>query len=1053
MRTAARAALAATFAVLLTATPAAGASSLFSGNRFTADFSTLVASTYVVNSTAATGDASAGNGICETAAGNGICTLPAAIQESNASVGQLDTITFNLTGAAPHQITLSGGAPTVTDPAVIDATSNPDYVSAPTVLLKGPGPTGTQSGVPVTAGGTTIRGLAIDNFGTGINLSGGDGNVVEANYVGLTTAGTVVSGSANHNGVMIQNASAQNVIGGTTAAQRNVISGNGTVPTVDGRGIIISGAGSVDNVVQGNYIGVNPAGTAAAGNRSEGVLVNVAGNNLIGGSTGTTPGGACTGACNVIGGNTGNSSNGPGIVLSGSGTTVKGNYIGLNAAGTGLIPNDFAGIVVSGANNTIGGTTPEERNVISGHGYNINIDNVSVTPTGNVVQGNYLGTNSAGTAGLNGGGGTANIQVSGANTIGGTTGTTPGGACTGACNVIDGIAGYGIINARAGNVTIQGNFVGLNPAGTGTIGNGNIGIRANFSGNVIGGTTPQARNVVAGNTGAGISLEATGNTVQGNYLGYSSDGMTLLPGTWAVDVGASNTVGGTTGVTPGGACTGQCNLIGSMVVRANSTNVIGNFVGGLRPDGLGTATGSGSGLLQVANTASGVQVGGTTPEERNILSGGSNGIQVVDTRSQTTTGVKIQGNYIGVGTDGTTAVPNAGNGVLLSVGASGVLVGGTTAGTGNVIAQNTGDGVFLGCRGASVNSGHRITGNSIYANGDLGIDICQPGVNVNDAGDPDTLEPNEGQNYPALSSASVSADGGAIITGNLNSVANKTYTVDFYSSDTCDTSGFGEAKHQIGTTTLTTDGSGNAPFNLTFPTPPNGETVITATATSPGNSTSELSKCLSYARAKGAGPIYAPLVPAYQDCVSPNRQHGGGLPFGSCAPAARGSSYLTVGTPDSNSRSPNFTGSVRYTVIAGDPATPADDANVQMAADLTDVRRASDLADYTGELLAAVSVRVTDKNNGGAATEDATMIDRDIAFPVQCTATGDPAVGSTCSTVTTVDAVLGSTAGVKETKRSNWGMGVVRVYDGGADDTAATTGDNTLFAVQGVFLP
>ncbi len=706
MTTVARAAFAAVLLLLLAVAPADAAPPLFSGAHFTSGLTALTASTFQVNSTAVTADATPGDGVCETAAGNGVCTYVAAVQESNASVGQLDTINFNLSGAAPHQITFAGNGPSVTDPAVIDATTNPDYVSAPTVLLKGPGPTGTQSGVPVTAGGTTIRGLAIDNFGTGINLSGGDGNVVEANYVGLTTAGTVVSGSANHNGVLIQNASAQNVIGGTTAAQRNVISGNGTVPTVDGRGIIITGAGTVDNVVEGNYIGVNPAGTAAAGNRSEGVLVQTAGNNLIGGSTGTTPGGSCTGACNLIGGNTGNSSNGPGITLGGSGTVVKGNFIGLNAAGTGTIPNDFAGIVVPGANNTIGGTTPEERNVISGQGININIDNVSVTPTGNVVQGNFIGSNSAGTAAIAHPAGSFNIQVSGANTIGGTTGTTPGGPCTGACNVIVGVQGYGIITGRAGGVTIQGNFVGLNAAGTAKLPNGNIGVRLLHTGNTVGGTTPSARNVIAGNTGAGVSLEATGNTLTGNYIGFSSDGLTQIPGgTWAVDALAANTIGGITGVTPGGACTGACNMILSLVTRGNGGIVQGNFVGGVRPDGLGATAGSG-GTLQAVGPNS--QIGGDTPEERNIISGGSTGMDVFGNN------VRVQGNYIGVGSDGTTPVPNAGEGVHIRP-VVGSLIGGTGAGEGNLIANNGADGIFMECRGASASNGHRVVGNSIFS--------------------------------------------------------------------------------------------------------------------------------------------------------------------------------------------------------------------------------------------------------------------------------------------------------------------------------------------------
>ena len=122
---------------------------------------------------------------------------------------------------------------------------------------------------------------------------------------------------------------------------------------------------------------------------------------------------------------------------------------------------------------------------------------------------------------------------------------------------------------------------------------------------------------------------------------------------------------------------------------------------------------------------------------------------------------------------------------------------------------------------------------------------------------------------------------------------------------------------------------------------------------------------------------------------------------------------------------------------------------------ITDVRRSSDLEDYTGEVTlhqprSAGRTAITPSAPGGG-NDPATMID--IPFPVvtSCSPTVDPDVGSTCSITTTLDAIIGPAA-VKEGKRSIWEMGQVYVEDGGADGVAATH-PNTLFARQGVFVP
>lgn len=207
-----------------------------------------------------------------------------------------------------------------------------------------------------------------------------------------------------------------------------------------------------------------------------------------------------------------------------------------------------------------------------------------------------------------------------------------------------------------------------------------------------------------------------------------------------------------------------------------------------------------------------------------------------------------------------------------------------------------------------------------------------------------------------------------------------------------------------------------------------------------------------YPRPKGASPLRVSLVPAYQPCASPNRTHGPPLAFGSCNPPAEQSAQLTVGTPDANGNPASSVGFARLAVWPGDPASPADDADVSLRVEITDVRRRADLADYTGELRASLSTRITDKDNpppaGGAS--DATVSDNPIAFTVPCAATAATTTGATCSVTTTVDAV--TPGAVKESMRAVWQLGQLEVFDGGSDGDAETT-PNTLFARQGVFVP
>jgi glucose/arabinose dehydrogenase len=208
----------------------------------------------------------------------------------------------------------------------------------------------------------------------------------------------------------------------------------------------------------------------------------------------------------------------------------------------------------------------------------------------------------------------------------------------------------------------------------------------------------------------------------------------------------------------------------------------------------------------------------------------------------------------------------------------------------------------------------------------------------------------------------------------------------------------------------------------------------------------------NYPRPKGATPLRISLVPAYTACSSANRTHGAPLSFGSCAPPAQQSGFLTVGTPDSNGAQANSNGFVRVKVVPGDPSTTADEADLRLTTTVTDVRNRAGLTDYSGQLQTRLPIRITDLDNappaggsGAGTTQDGTF-----AFTVPCATTSDTAVGSTCSVSTTADAV---TPGViKESKRTIWQLGQVDVLDGGPDGQVATN-DNTVFEREGVFVP
>jgi hypothetical protein len=199
----------------------------------------------------------------------------------------------------------------------------------------------------------------------------------------------------------------------------------------------------------------------------------------------------------------------------------------------------------------------------------------------------------------------------------------------------------------------------------------------------------------------------------------------------------------------------------------------------------------------------------------------------------------------------------------------------------------------------------------------------------------------------------------------------------------------------------------------------------------------------SYPRPKGATPFLTYLVPAYNACASPNRQHGPPLAFPSCNPPTQSSNTLTIGSADSNGKPTKSVSSVGFDTLVGIPSTTADEADVKITAQVIDVYTQAGLNDYAGERTVTTPLRITDKLNtphpGGPGA--GTVSDIPYGFTIPCAATADTTIGGSCLLSTSADAL--APGAVKEGKRSIWALGQVAVYD--ANDAP--------FMKQGIFVP
>jgi hypothetical protein len=435
-------------------------------------------------------------------------------RSGNAPAGTAtNSVAFAIGAAGSVQtIRVASGLPALTHQAVIDGWTQGGggYAGPPLIVLNGAAaPPSSTNGLNLFAGssGSTVRGLSIQQFGLeGIDLRASSNDLILGDWIGVNTAGTARLGS-NVGGVLLSLGATNNTVGGTAAGTANVIAANGP-------GVEIKDAGTGGNVVLGNLIGTNATGTAFLG-----TLAGVEIRNL---TTGNTVGGTAAGSANVI------AANGPGVELMDAGTSgnvVLGNLIGTDATGTARL-GVLAGVEVRGkaTGNTVGGTSAGAANVISGSkGPGVEIKDLGTS--GNVVLGNRIGTDKAGTATIGNAVGVEVRMQARANTIGGTS--------AGSANVISGNGlGVEIKDAGTSGNVVLGNEIGTDVSGTSPLGNTTFGVllRAGAASNTVGGTAAASGNAIAFNAKGVVLIDnaTVGDSILGNSIwGNTGPGIDL----------------------------------------------------------------------------------------------------------------------------------------------------------------------------------------------------------------------------------------------------------------------------------------------------------------------------------------------------------------------------------------------------------------------------------------------------------------------------------------------------------------------------------------------
>lgn len=321
------------------------------------------------------------------------CSLREAINLANSQIGTSQRIVFNIPGGCPRTIILGSALPDITDPLVIDGTTQPGSATndlelgsdATVCLVVGPGAAMTHAlavpqGQP-DATRLTLSGMAFANgfytFSTAaIELRAGSGHKISGsvfggymppgnnpNQVGSLVRAIYLSGTAN-----------QFTIGGEAPADRNYFG------SMSQNGIVMNSAGNSDGVITNNYIGVQPNGLGAQANAADGISAS--------GGTGIAI------YDNAI------CASDDGISLIGADTTkftIQRNNIGVNAAGYGVAAHaNHYGISIGlgSSQHVIGAAATENLQPGVYSNYIDNNDNAGIFISSNVSQSTTAGYNS-----------------------------------------------------------------------------------------------------------------------------------------------------------------------------------------------------------------------------------------------------------------------------------------------------------------------------------------------------------------------------------------------------------------------------------------------------------------------------------------------------------------------------------------------------------------------------------------------------------------------------------------------------------------------------------
>ena len=554
-----------------------------------------------------------------TVADNGSNTSPttgslrAAIVAANAlTAGTYSTIDFDITGTGVHEIEPAAPLPAISNPVNINGLyETGSSATDPLIRIDGTDAGALASGLEFqqSASGTAatpteVSGLEITDFGAGAVFSAASYVELTDLFVGVTenAAGLPVDAGNGTYGVDFASGSHDTLSGSVVSANK-------------GSGVVL--ADTSDDTLSGDFIGTDVTAKR---------LVDANGNTLGNAGIGVYiySGAASNTVTSTVVGN-----NEQGVVL-GDATkddTLAGDWIGTNATSSIALPNGVGVVIEGGATaNTIGGTTAAARDLISGNGgdgvdicyLEVTTDTTdSVVPlpagtlpvaTGNVVEGDYIGVTYTGTAALGNG-------ASGVAIFGNATHNTVGGTVSGAGNVISGNVQDGVYISEAATNLVAGNDIGTNSSNSTTLGNyQGVVLQNDASGNTVGGTTADARNVISGNNQDGVHIVsgAFDNTVEGNYIGTNVGGTAALgngqSGAAIFDGATNNTIGGT--VSGAGNVLSGNDQNGVYISDSTTTcNLVeGNDIG--TNSGSSTTLGNSQGVL-IQNDASCNTIGGT----------------------------------------------------------------------------------------------------------------------------------------------------------------------------------------------------------------------------------------------------------------------------------------------------------------------------------------------------------------------------------------------------------------------------------------------------------